>query len=48
MSFVDERIDGLEGELRGGATIEPGFEFHGRRAEAKIEAECGVGGGVAA
>ena len=43
LPFIHQGIDGLEGRLRGGAVVEPGFEFHGGDAEAEVER--GVGGG---
>lgn len=36
LALVDERVLGLEGGFRGGAAVKPGFEFHGRHAEAEV------------
>lgn len=43
LSFVDQGIDGLEGELGGGATVQTGFEFHGRDTEAEVQTRDGGG-----
>jgi hypothetical protein len=37
LALVDERIDGLKGEFRGGAAVEPGFEFDRRDAETEVQ-----------
>lgn len=41
LALVDERVDGLEGELGVGTPVEAGFEFHGWDAGAEVEAGDG-------